>query len=163
MVPSVQPTHELIQACMPTRQEKQRMAKLYGVSERLMYMWSEDPDGSGRPNPLDHLEILLDYARAYHPAAAFAIATRIQMGNARAAGQQARGRTTRELLLEVQPGAEKELTEALHALTSTLRTYLTGDPENLPALLKELEEAEHELEHARYLITAAIAAAEDDQ
>lgn len=162
MVPSVQPTHELMNACMPTRAEKQRMAKLFSVGERVMYSWCEDPDGSGRPNPLDQLEVLMDHARLYHPAAAFAIASRLTTGNARSVGKQARGLHTPELLLEVQPAAEKELTEALHALSRALRAELAGTSVDLVATLREIEEAERELERARHLLTAAITEAELD-
>lgn len=162
MVPSMQPTHELMKACMPSREEKQRLAAMFGVGERVMYSWCEDRDGSGRPNPLDHLEILLDHARLYHPAAAFAIVSRLLAGNARAVGKQAHGLALRDLLLDVQPAAEKEMSEALQALTASLRTCLTGDPTDLRRLQKELAEAEQELERARHLISAAIAQEEDD-
>lgn len=162
MVPSVQPTHELMKACMPTREEKRRIGKMLGLSEATLYKWCEDPDLSGRTNPLDQLEVLLDHARLWHPAAAFAIATRITTGNARSVGKQALGLATHELLVEVQPAAEKELTEALHALTSALRNQLMGQATDLGVLLQEIADAEHELERARHLITAAIEAARAD-
>ncbi len=157
MVPSTQPTHEMMQACMPTRSEKSRIARAFGYkSESSTYKWCEDPDGSGRPNPLDQLELILDHARLYHPAAAFAIGARIMSGNARAVGGKALGRAPVDLLTDIQPAVEAETTEALHALTAALRRLCLGQGPELAAVKTEVDEAIHELQRAQAMLEAAI-------
>jgi len=159
MVPSELPTHELMKECMPTRQEKQRLAKFLGLGESLMYKWCEDPEGSGRPNPLDQLEVLLDHARLNHPHVVFAITHRIVQANARSIGRGATAMPVRDLLSTLQPAAEKETAEALHALSGAIRAILMGGTADLSSLLREVEDAERELKRARVMIAAAVDAA----
>lgn len=150
------PTYALMKACMPTTEDKLRIARTVGKGKSLIYKWTEDPLGSGRPNPLDTLEVILDHARLNHPHAAFAIAHRITAGNARVVSAAAHGISTTALMQNVQAGVEKEATEALHAFTAAMRRMLLGGEVDLDKLLKEVEEAESEMERARLLIAGQL-------
>lgn len=154
-------TFELMRMALPAREDKRRVARALGLkSEALIYKWCEDPDGSGRPNLIDKLDVILDHARVHHPHAALAIEQHISAGNALAFGRIETG-SARELVLRVQPGVEKEVTEAVQAFTRALRQLAADQQTDLRLLLKEVQDAERELGRTAVMIRALIQAEEE--
>lgn len=146
--------HELMQAIVPTRQEKQRLGRALGLGESIIYKWCADPEGAGRPNPFDHTDVILDHARLHHPEMATEVEGRIVRGNLRAFGRRAAGMTSLQAVAALQPGSEKEALEAVRALSSALRELALTDDCDLDALIREIEEAERHFRMAAIMIRA---------
>lgn len=147
-------THELMQAIVPTREEKRRLGRALGLGESIIYKWCADPEGAGRPNPFDHVEEILDHARLHHPAKAVAIEQRIVTGNLRAFGRRAAGLSSLQAVSSLQPGSEKEALEAVRALSSALRDLALDGDCDLDSLIREIEEAERQFRMAAVMIRA---------
>lgn len=153
------PTHELVKACIPTREDKRRVMRQLGLnSESTLYKWTEDPEGSGRPNPIDYMDVILDHARLYHPDAALAVVQHFDAANHRALGRQAAGVSTAQLLAQLQPGSEKEAHEAVAAFSAALLQVVVRGTCDLRALLQEVEEGERQLKAAAVMLRAAVEA-----
>ncbi len=150
---------ELRRAVTPTREEKRRLARAMGLAdESLVYKWAEDPDGSGRPNPIDKLEIIMDHALLHHPDAALAIAQHLETRITRALSRAASGLSRAQLVTQLQPATEKEAIEAVRAFgRSLVQLVATGDCD-LPDLLREVEEGERQLKAASVMIRGVIQA-----
>lgn len=152
-------TFELVRAAVPTRAEKRRVARTLGYSdESTLYKWSEDPDGSGKRNPIDCVEILLDHALLHHPDAALAIVQHLEARCARALGRRGAALPLPELLVVVQPASERESLEAVGALSSALRQIVLSGSCDAPELLREVEEAERAMHRTAVMLRAAIEA-----
>ncbi len=153
-------TFELVQMAVPTREEKKRLARLVGLSESLIYKWCEDPDGSGRSNPLDGTEAILEHARLFHPDAALAITQHFEAGNRAAIGRRSAGVPLLALVTDLQPATERELHEALCAFTAALRQLLASGKCDMRVLAREVEDAERQLSMVGVMVRAAIEAEE---
>lgn len=153
-------THELMQDLLPTRSEKRRVGRTLGLGESTIYKWCQDPEGpSGRPNPIDYLDTLLDHGRLHHPDAALAVVQYFEQRNVRALAKQAAGLSITQLLTTIQPTSEKEAVEAIQALSGALRQLLQGGACDLPRLLREVEEAERQMRTAAVMIRGLMDAA----
>lgn len=150
------PTHQLMQAALPTRQEKRRVARALGFKgETQIYAYCEDPDGSGRANPIDKVEIILDHALIHHPDAALAIVQRLEGKCVRALSARATALPLAELLVCLQPGAEREALDVVQAFSTALRQVALGGDCDRLALLRQIEEAEREMTRVATMLRAA--------
>lgn len=157
MIPSYPPTYELMKACLPTRTEKRKIAaQLRRKDESIIYKWCEDPDGSGRPNPLDMLESILEHARIYHPIAAYAVVNRLIRGNAAAASRTSTALPIQDLVTRLQPLSEKEAMEAIREFSRALRDLLQGETVDLRTLVKEVDEAMRQFQYVQDMLRAVI-------
>ena len=148
-------TYELMKRAMPTREEKRRIMRLLGFSgEHTAYKWCEDPEGSGRPNPIDYLDVILDHCRLHHPDVALAIVQHFEAGNLRALGRRAAGVSVEQLLTSLQPSGEKEAMEAIRALSTAVRELVLHNTADLDAALREVEECERQMKMTAVMIRA---------
>jgi hypothetical protein len=147
-----------MQQAVPTRHEKRRVARNLGYkSEGPLYAMCEDPDGAGRPNLIDKMDILLDHARVHHPDAAIAIVQYLQAGNSQVIGERGRCLKVLELVVVQQPRAAKETTEAAAAYAEAMRQgHLSGHCDG-EVLLREVEEAERAMHEAAAQLRTALA------
>ncbi|HEX8276052.1 MAG TPA: hypothetical protein VF615_25670 [Longimicrobiaceae bacterium] len=153
------PTHQLMQAAVPTRHEKRRVARALGISsESLFYAFCEDPDGSGRPNPIDKIEVILDHALVHHPDAALAIVQRLEARCVHALSARATALPLADLLVSLQPDAEREAMDTVRAFSTAIRQVVLGGDCDRDALLQEITEAERELKRVGVMLRAAIEA-----
>lgn len=153
-------TYELLNAMVPTRQEKRRIGEARGYAgkhpEDTIYKECEDPDGSGRPNPLDELLLYVNHALVHHPDAALTTAQFLMHHVEGSLAAAARTLPLSQLILRYQPTGEKESMEAARALSAALRQMVLGGAADGPALLREVEEAERELSKVAVMLRASM-------
>lgn len=148
-------TYEIMKAALPTREEKKRVMRTLGFQgDATAYKWCEDPDGSGRTNPIDVMDVILDHCRLHHPDVAVQIVQHFEAGNLRALGRKAAGLTITQLVTSLQPGGEKEAMEAIKALSTAVRQLVLEETADLDALLREVEECERQMKMAAVMIRA---------
>ncbi len=158
------PTWELMKALVPTRPEKKKIAGALRLKdESLVYKWCEDPDGSGRPNPIDKVELLLEHALLLHPMAAFALMNRFKRLFSHAARRASGDLPIQNLVATLQPLSEKEAMEAISEFSRTLRDLVIGEEVDLERLLKEVDEAMRQFQHAGEMLRAAIEARKTEE
>ena len=154
-------TWELMRACLPTREDKQRVRRLLGLkNDSSLYKQCEDPGRSGRPNIIDKIDILLDHARLFYPEAAAALIQHFDAGNIAALTRNVGTIPIAQLLAALQPNAEKEAIESVTAFSAGLRQLLTTGKVDLHKLLTEVEENERQAKAVAVILCAAIAAEE---
>jgi hypothetical protein len=154
----MQPNHLLLQAAMPTRMEKRRISQALALKgESLVYKWCEDPEGSGKANPLDRLEVIVGHALVHNPDAALAIVQKLEAMCLVALSAKATAARVLDLVAALQPKTAKEVGEGKDALAAALRQgVLTGDCDGA-SLLREIEEGERAFKNAAVQLRAAIA------
>ncbi len=155
-------THVLMANAVPTRLEKRRLAAALGLkSESQVYAYCEDQEGSGRPNPIDKVDAVLNHALVHHPDAALAIISHFESRAQRILGERGSALPVLDLVATLQPVVAKEGTEAVLALSEALRQGVLSGRCSPDDLLREVQEGERTLKYARTLIEAAIASATD--
>jgi hypothetical protein len=152
-------SHQLMQAAIPTRHEKRRVARALGFKgESQVYAFCEDPDGAGRPNPIDKIEVILDHALVHHPDAALAIVQRLEAKCVSALSARATALPLADLLVVLQPEAEREALDAVRAFSTAMRQMVLGGDCDQTALLREVEEAERQMSRVATMLRAVIEA-----
>jgi hypothetical protein len=153
-------TYEILNAMVPTRLEKRRIAEARGYrSESAIYQDCEDPERpGGRRNCFDEVLLYVDHALVHHPDAALAAAQfltgYVEGSLAAAAGAL----PVDQVILRHQPSAEMEGLEAVRALSTALRQMVLGGAADTPALLREIEEAAREFNRLVVMLRAAVEA-----
>jgi hypothetical protein len=151
-------THELLQAAVPTRLEKRRIADQLGrLNESTVYKWCEDKaNGSGSRNFIDVAEVVLEHAAVHHPDAALAIVRHLESVVTTILVARAEALPAGDLVAVLQPQSEKELTEATQAFSRALRQLVLSGDCDLNALLREVQDAAVTIRKAEVMIQAVL-------
>jgi hypothetical protein len=155
------PSHELMRRVAPNRVERARLGRQLGIaSESLMYAFGAPaaPVGSGRPNPIDKMDAVLEHARHHHPDVAEQIVQRFAAGNAAALAERGRALRVMDTVVTLHPEITREAMDAVVAVGEALRQGMLTGGCDAESVLRELEECERAARRAAAVLRASITA-----
>lgn len=143
--------HELLDDCIPTREEKRKIARVLRYSNEVpIYKWCSGE----RRSPMDVVDEILDHARLYHPTAAIAVVDHFNQDNARTVGGFVG--TNLQLVTSIQASTEQKALDVVAALSAAMRDLLATGTADLKAVLHGVEECQQQTHLAATMLRARL-------